>query len=144
VTARCRRCDRLFQSTHAAAQHGWKSTDDDHDDLETLDEALEEMFGADGTVTDGADGTVTDGADGTVTDGADGTVTDGDDGDDTGLGLGGPPSTEIEAEPPSGDNDPACPNCGHSPEDVSREMIDADAQLRCTECDARFTGGEAL
>ena len=128
MTARCRRCDRLFQSTHAAAQHGWKSTDDDHDDLETLDEALEEMFGADGTVTDGADGT----------------VTDGDDGDDTGLGLGGPPSTEIEAEPPSGDNDPACPNCGHSPEDVSREMIDADAQLRCTECDARFTGGEAL
>lgn len=143
----CTRCALPFDTVHAAAQHAWKSQDDDHDDLDTLDSAIEEMA-ADGkspseTMADDGTDTVNDTVDEppspTVGDGASTAPSDAvTDGGASGLGLDGPPETSSGAD--GDDGSPAtldCPSCG-TDTGATEDDLDADTVYTCTDCGADF------
>lgn len=144
----CTRCGLPFDTAHSAAQHLWKSEDEDHEDVETLDDALREVV-TNGKPTDEMEEqtdepTVNHGdpngtANGTTTAPSE-AVTDG----GTGLGLSGPPETSDPADDDLDEDDEDdepetvdCPHCGTDtgePEDA----LEPGVTYRCTECAGKF------
>lgn len=139
MTVGCSRCETPFDTVHSAAQHAWKSQDGDHEDLETLDEAIEEM------VTDGKSPDEMDLPNGNDGGGSEPSphgdaspsaeaVTDG-----GGLGLEGPPEVEADEgdlEEETDDDELTCPGCGEGlgvTDQELREHVDGDsAKLTCS------------
>jgi hypothetical protein len=132
TTVLCPRCETPFDTVHSAAQHAWKSTDDDHDDLDTLDEAIGEVVenGKPPESAGGGDG-ASNGTDTVATDGA-------------GLGLQGPPEPEQHPDVDEEDDDELdCPSCGE-PTGATPDEIDPQMRYKCTECDTVVEGAELV
>ena len=119
MTVICSRCETPFDTVHSAAQHAWKSQDGDHDDLGTLDEAIEDVVedGKSPEEVDLGDG----GGDGDPEPPADGNTSPSGEvsADGSGLGLEGPPESAGESEP----------------SDAGDADVDEPDTLACTECD---------
>lgn len=151
MTHLCPRCSLPFDTAHSAAQHLWKSTDEAHEDAETLDSALETVIGNGkspdanrnespsdtviGTVTD----TVNDEPSATVNEGPAGTART--DGGTAGLGLAGPPERddlvdEDDVEDATDDPTVDCPSCGGST-GATADDLEVGAVYQC-DCGGKF------
>lgn len=145
MTHICTRCSLPFDTAHSAAQHLWKSTDEDHEDVETLDAALETVIIDGKSPNENRDespsDTVTDEPSVTVNDEPSATART--DGGTTGLGLEGPPEREDldvdedDVEDASDDPTVDCPSCGTSTGATSDDL-DVGSVYRCTECGGKF------
>lgn len=136
----CPRCSTPFDSVNAAANHLWKSQNDEHDDVETLDDGIREVVLSEGdgkipsseTVGDGADSRSETGGnevtDQSASEPATEAVADG------GLKLDGPPETDavdaVDDEPETEE----CPKCG-SDSGKTRDELVRGKKYRCTDCE---------
>jgi hypothetical protein len=142
-----------FDTLHSAAQHAWKQQDEGHEDLESLDDAIEEIVVnrkspdgepyEDGSANGIPDGSVNGTADGTTTEPSEAVSTDG---GDTGLGLSGPPAPTGDPEPAPADSheddEPEtldCPKCGADTGETA-DWFDEDKRWRCEECRTIWRG----
>jgi len=162
MTERCPAdCLSMFPSKHSLAMHLFKSEDDAHDEWETYDGALEDVYTTDtslnATASADADGSDPSPSDG-VTDGPapsaaveHETVDDHDasevraDGG-TGLGLDGKPERPADAiddgeTDGDGDDDPTdtvdCPGCGDDT-GATPDELEHGHEYVCTECGHEF------
>jgi hypothetical protein len=148
VIAECPACRRPLESMHAAAQHAWKSQDDDHAHLEDLDEAtlavVEHNQNGSTSPSPAEEPVVYEGPEPSPT-APDGTVTDG--------GPRSPPSfaSDDDVVDDQDDGSDGCPKCESEGEPVQllarREDVPDEvvAELRehgdrwCPECSTSET-----
>lgn len=101
----CAHCSLPFDSAYALAQHMWKSTDNDHETYESLDDAFAAIYSPESNSEPNSkspDGGVPNGQSPNI---SEETVTD----------DSNPVFDSPDAEPTSTPNDdPACPDCGGS------------------------------
>ena len=107
----CPRCGLPFDSVHAAGQHAWKQQDEDHEDVESLDEGIlliADHGNPDGKPGDGGmdDSPSPDGADTVIDEGTE-TVADG---GNPALDAPDPDPVVTDGGDPS--DEPECPECG--------------------------------
>lgn len=127
----------------------WKSQDEDHDDVESLDEGIEAAMSHGKSPDANHDASPSDAVTGTVQDEPPTTVNEPStparaDGGTTGLGLEGPPETvadsdveDADVQEANGDPTVDCPNCGADTGTTAADL-EKGSVYRCSDCGGKF------